>query len=346
MESDRRFFARPVEIEDSVVEGAGVGAFDPVGRGVVGRSGVGETAGGHFVKIEGKAAFGRVHFEDFGEVSVSAEEDGGAAVCRFEKLEEACFFVGHVGPLFEAVIGGEKLDGADDDAEFGGLCEFGGEPVPLFFAEHGGVGSGCLDVVLAAVDFFLLERAAEVAGVEQDELHALSGGSEDFGVVDAFGFTGRVVGGEAEDILEDLLRFAAFGVFASGVVEAVVVIVPGWENRDLFGEGGEVGLAGELAIFFPEDRHVLGIPVDVVAHEEKEVGLFFGDRFEDPFVLFRLVAGAAGDPGYRFGGGEEEGEGCEGKGQRANDHALDILREFGKARRECFAVVASLGRRS
>lgn len=345
MQGDRGLFAGPIEINDAVVEGAGVGAFDTVGRGVVGGSGVGQSAGGHFEEIERESAFLGGHLEDFGEVAISAEENGGAAVACFEERKETSSFVGHVAPFFETMARGENLDRAHDDAELGGLFEFVSEPGPLLCAEHGGFGAGCFDVVLAALGILLLfERAAEVAGVEEDDLDALSLWTEDFGVVDAFGFAGRVVCREAEDVLEDLLGFASLGVFASGVVEAVVVIVPGRKDGDGFREGGKVGLAGELAIFLLENLHVIGVPVNVVAHEKEDVGILFGDGVEDSLVGFRFVAGSTGDPGDGFGCGKEQGKSHHGKNERTDDHGLDVLRESKKARRECVAEIASWSR--
>lgn len=263
---------------------------------------MGESAGGHFKEVVGKAAFGGVHFEDFGKVAIATEEDGGSAVCCFEEVEEAGSFVGHVAPFFKAVTRGENLNGADDDPEFGGLFEFLGEPGPLLFAEHGGVWAGGFDVVLATLGVLcFLEWAAKVAGVEEDELDAFFIGSEDFGMVDAFGCAGRMVGGEVEDVLKNLLGFAALGILAAGVVEAVVVVIPGRKDGDDFREGGEIGLGEKFVVFRPEDLHVGGVAVDIVAHEEEEVGLLFGDDFEDALVGFRFVAGPTGNFGHWFG---------------------------------------------
>lgn len=159
----------------------------------------------HFVEVEGKAGLFFLESGHFGEVTVSAEEDGGTAITLLEKLEEAVSFVGHVGPFFEAMIGGHDLDGADKHAQISGLFEFCREPSPLGGTEHRGVRSGGGDVSVSSVDPFLLEPAAEETGIEEDELGPFAFGPHHSGMINAGGFSSRVTGGKIECIEKDLL---------------------------------------------------------------------------------------------------------------------------------------------
>jgi len=118
-------------------------------------------------------------------MTIAAEEDGRSDFGVAEELDELLAFIGHVVPLFEAVVGGNDLDGAYDETKFGGLFEFGLQPSPLGLAEDGDAGAGGLSVDFPLSNFDFLESASEVAGVEHDDLKAFPDGAEDLRMVDA-----------------------------------------------------------------------------------------------------------------------------------------------------------------
>ena len=262
-------------------------------------------------------------------MAVAGEEDDVVGFGFFQEVDEALAFQREVRPFFKAVFGGDDLDAGDDDAEFGWFFEFCFEPLPLGVAEHGGLGVFVGEVAFASVDPASGEGGAEVAGVEREDLDPVSFTPVGVAVVDAGGFSGRVIGGEFEGVLEDFLRFFFLRIFGAGVIEAVVVIVPDGEN---FGFGAEFPVAFVVEkdlVFLFQDGHVMGVAVDVVAHEKEDLGVrFAGDRFPDVVGVTRgFVAGAAGDAGEGRVGGQD-GEREEKKTKRA-DHDGAIQAEEG-----------------
>ena len=309
-EGSDRLLVFPVDVNEAVVDGAGVGSGDPDRRGIVGGTGVGHAAGGHFVKLEWEMGGVIGEFTNFREVAVAAEENGRSHIACPEEVNEFSALIGHVGPLFETVVGGQDLDGADDEVEFGGLFEFGGEPLPLGFAEDGGFGAGLGEVDFAFALFHFNVGTAEVAGVEHDDLEAFSFGAHDFGMIDAGGFAGLVVGLKMEGLKEEFGGSLLHLELAPGVIEAVIVIIPNGEDGDGLGEGRVVGLGVEEAILFLHDLGIRGVGVNGVAHEEEGLRLVSGDGLPDAVVPLGLVAGAAGEAsdGFFSEGGKSEEE--------------------------------------
>lgn len=81
------------------------------------------------------------------------------------------------------------------------------------------------------------------------------------------------------------------------------MVVPGGEHGGGFAELAEVFHCFEFLVFFLQDVHVLGVAVDVVAEEDKDIGLLSDDGVEDGrgFVA-GVIAGAEGDFSDRFFG--------------------------------------------
>lgn len=118
-----------------------------------------------------------------------------------------------------------------------------------------------------------------------------------------------MIGGEAEGLEEQFGGGFLHREFNSGIVAAVVVIVPDGNDGDLFREGGVVGLLVELAVFLLHDLGVGSVGVDVVAHEKECLGLFLGDCFPNAVITLGFVAGSACDAGDGFlGEGREDEE--------------------------------------
>src|SRR5690606_26237397 len=90
----------------------------------------------------------------------------------------------------------------------------------------------------------------------------------------------------------DLLRLVAFFVIGSGVVETVVVVVPGRVDGAGLHQFGELRGRGKDLVFCPHHRHVGRVGVDVVAEEKEKVGLVGEDGREDGRVLRSLEAEA------------------------------------------------------
>mgnify|MGYP006173490065 CR=1 FL=1 len=79
-------FVGPVNVDETVVDGSGVGARDPVKGWIVGASSVGHAASSHFIKLEGEVAEVMGDLTYFAEVAVTAEEDGGAGFTGAEEF--------------------------------------------------------------------------------------------------------------------------------------------------------------------------------------------------------------------------------------------------------------------
>ena len=142
-----------------------------------------------------------------------------------------------------------------------------------------------------------LERRAEPAQVEQDDLHAHAGRPDDARIVDALAGAPDVVGGNLPELQEQLLRCGFVRKVAAAVVDAVVVVVP---YREV-GNG-----VSQLAVARDALRHGVGaleagrifrveIAVDVVAGEDEKLGLIGENGVPDRLRLDLVGAGAEGD---------------------------------------------------
>lgn len=249
------------------------------------------------MKVEGQFALSLGEAADFGEVPVTAEEDGGNVAGFREELEKTGPFVGQIAPFLEAMGSGEDLNGADNEAEFGGLFQLGFQPIPLGLAKHGGVGTGLREVGRTTVDFLFRELASESAGVEHDDLHALSNGSKNFGMIDPRSFAGFVIRRKVEGVEKEAGRGLFHGEFTPGIVLAIIVIVPDWQNGHCFRKGGVVRQGNKALVFFLHHLGIVGVGVNVVSHEEEGLWLLGSDHSPNPVVPFRLVTRSTGDSG-------------------------------------------------
>ena len=145
-----------------------------------------------------------------------------------------------------------------------------------------------------------LERPAEVARVEQDDLHAPLGRSKDLGVVDPLLLAPRRIGGHGQEIEQGLLCLLLVRVFGAGVVLAEIVIVPGAEHGAHLPQLGKARLLGNLGILLGEGL-VLGrladedVVIHVVAQKHKQVRPREDDGVPDGLRLVLVHAGAEGN---------------------------------------------------
>src|SRR5262249_26249434 len=145
----------------------------------------------------------------FSEVTVAADDEKARRLRVTDQFVEALALPRKVHPLFPSMILGNDLDARREDAHLRGLAELFFEPFPLRVAEERRLGVGVGDVrsLVRHELVALLERAAEVARVEKDHLHALAYGAESCRMIDAFLGAPRGVLRDAEEVEEDLLRF-------------------------------------------------------------------------------------------------------------------------------------------
>src|SRR6185312_1388276 len=174
----------------------------------------------------------------------------------------------------------------------------------------------------------LLERAAVVARVEQDDLHAAAGRTEDRCRVDAFLSSPRIVRTGAEEVEEQLLRLILEREIAAGVVLAQVVIVPRRQDRAGGPQLLEARQLAERAVLFLDYRwrHLasfIQVRVDVVAHEQEQLRLGRRDCVEDRHRLVLIGTGTEGNPREhpgRFVGPGSRGENENRQGKRGTEH--------------------------
>ena len=210
-----------------------------------------------------------------------------------------------------------------------GLRSSLGEPRPLRLAQHGLGRIGIGQVALLARRAALvgeLERRAEPAHVEQDDLHAHAGRADDVRIVDALARAPHVARRHLPEVEEEILRHRLVGKVAAAVVQAVVVVVPDREMahavaqlvvaRDGIGRG--VGLAQGAGVGGVE------IAIDVVAGEDEKLGLVGENGVPDRLRIGLLGARAEGDARQRAAGlGGEAGGQQRGRGHELGKSAAE-----------------------
>jgi hypothetical protein len=193
----------------------------------------------------------------------------------------------------------------NEQAQFRRSAELIAEPGPLRGPEQGGRAVGGLEVFAARRADVALERAAEVAGVEQDDLGAAAGWPENFRVINAFPAAARRIRGHLEEIHEQFLRADLFAELRAGVVQPVVVVVPGGPDGAGLFERLEAGQAGQLLILLPLEVGVVGVGIDVVAEKQEEVGLRLHEGFPNGLgkPLHHALMGTGTERDAAHGGG-------------------------------------------
>ena len=234
---------------------------------------------------------------------------------------------------------GQHLRAGHDQPQLGGRAQLGRQPCPLCRSEHrlGRIGIG--QVALLARRAALvgdLERRAEPACVEQDDLYALAGRAEGRRGVEAVAAAPCIAGGHLPEFQELFLGNGLVRKLRAAVVQAIVVVVPDREVGNgaaqpavAFDTGG--GLVGALEV---GGVGGLEVAIDIVAGEDEKVGSPGQDGFPDGLRLGLIGARSEGDARQRHrclrghAGGREGGQG-EKPGKRAaaqhGQHRNDTL---------------------
>ena len=132
-----------------------------------------------------------------------------------------------VAPTLEAVPVGQQLDGRHDEPDLCWLPQLHGQPFPLGRAQQVLAAVGRGPVGSEGLRFGgPLQRRAEPAGVEHDDLDLLTGRTHDFRVIEPFPGPARVIGTDAVEFEEELLGPRLEGHVGAPVVQPEVVIVP------------------------------------------------------------------------------------------------------------------------
>ena len=129
----------------------------------------------------------------------------------------------------------------------------------------------------------------------------------------------RFGGRGTDEIGEEGLGFVAVGPLLAGVVEAVVMVIPGAVDDVVAGEGGVVGVFLQRPVILGHFGHVVGVAVDVVAEPDPGVGTVGGDARPVGLGQVLLVATTEGDGRYRR----------RGDGGAADGFRHDVLRNAG-----------------
>lgn len=231
---------------------------------------------------------------------VARNGEGVVSLVLFEEIKESFLFVRDIAPILHSFLEGDHLDATGDDAEIGRDLKLFVEPLPLGFSKEGfaGVFGGFIPTDGAGFFFLfgLWEFVAEVTGVEDDDLADLARCSKCVGSVNTFTFPAGGIDRVFEKIEKDFFGGLAHGIAFSAVVCAEVVIVPGSEHRGGIAKFSKAIHSFEFAVFFLEDFHVPGVPVNVVAKKNEDIGGLFEDGIEhDVLFIAGIVAGAEGD---------------------------------------------------
>ena len=218
---------------------------------------------------------------EFGPVTVSAEDNDSVGLRFTDEVEQTLPFMRQIRPGLVAGCFGNTLDAGDEQSDLGRFFQLLLEPGPLRLAQHRHIF-----IIVRVIDpadtlFAFFERTAEVARVEHDDLHPRALRTVDLRLVDAWSRSSRRVGRVTPEIDEDLLRLVAFFVVGSGVVESVVVVVPGRVDGAGLHQFSELRSRGEDVILRLHHCHVRGVGVDVVAEKQKEPGLVRENGFEN-----------------------------------------------------------------
>mmetsp|Transcript_12149 Transcript_12149/g.45065 ORF Transcript_12149/g.45065 Transcript_12149/m.45065 type:complete len:362 (+) Transcript_12149:172-1257(+) len=182
------------------------------------------------------------HFRDLRIVHISRKEEqwrlGGQG-----GIQESVLGPGQAAPeLSQAAFVRQHLEPCADDEKIDRrVPQLLLEPAPLLLAEH--------------VPIRHPVRILVVAIVQQDDPRLLPRRAVGPGDVDALSSSSRVAHGHVEEVQEDLLRLAAVWEGLVPVVLAVVVVVPGREDRMLRDEGPVRWNAGLVSVRL---QHQLG----------------------------------------------------------------------------------------
>jgi len=138
------------------------------------------------------------------------------------------------------------------------------------------------------------------AGIEHDDLNPLPMALLKLGEVDSGSHRAWIVGNYAPELFEKGFRVGAQWEFGSTVIAGVVVIIPGWKDRDLFAEllklfvGREEGV-GQAEFGHSDFSVIANVSVDAIAHKEKELRLMRGDLGPETLCPLLMSAGAERD---------------------------------------------------
>lgn len=154
-------------------------------------------------------------------------------------------------PSFVAVVFDAELCATCDDAAVCRLEKFLFQPCPLFFTKHGlaGIlGGQVVERVEKAFVFSALgiswDRVPKAPSIQEDDLHGFFPDLAGHRMIDALVLVAWRVLGLFKKLEEDLLGCFFVRVFVSGVISAVVMIVPGGKNLGVFFQVLKRGLIG------------------------------------------------------------------------------------------------------
>ena len=236
-------------------------------------------------------------------MAIAADDDHAPGLGATEEFHEAGAFFGKVFPLLRTVLGRDQLNAGNHHPDFRRLAQAALEPGPLPFAEHGRTLVGVWDGNLG-VGWIFFQWRSKHPGIQKNELNSPARRPKRHAVVNAGRDAQRRSGRHLEEVAKLLLRRRRPGETGTPVVGAVIVIVPGGEQRRGLAELGEARHRREQGVFLAEHGRVGGIAVDVVAAEDK--GIAAGGIDGVPDGLGPVLPGAGteserGDEQFRPG---------------------------------------------
>ena len=239
---------------------------------------------------------------------VPREQQHPAPCALAEHFVKPRAFLRHGLPRFVIMRVGDDLDRRNDEAKIGGLRQFLAQPRPLLRAEHRHTGPGIGPRIRPQRRAILAIRAAieigaEETRVEQDHLHALARlGPDRAAFIDAGARTD--LGARIPERLVDLFRQELEREARSAIVEAVIVIVPGRQHRNVAAEAREFWMArlfGIAAAQIHEARSAIPalVAIDVIPDQHEQLRVLRRDLRPHMLAARLMVAASEGESGQR-----------------------------------------------
>ena len=236
---------------------------------------------------------------------VSGDEYHAVGSGASDQIVEPLPLQGKIAPRFHALLAGDDLGARTDDPQICRQPELRLQPGPLIRAQHraGRVLVGHIPAdqiepgLLLCRPRILGGPAAEVAEIQQDDLHPFPFRPKPPGFVNAGTLPARGIKRNTVKIQHDLLRLHLPGITGSAIVHPVVVIIPGRQHRTGFPQRLEARLGPQIGILGLHYLHVGGIPINVIPDREEQFRLHLHDLIPN---RLRFVLGTTRSKGNPF----------------------------------------------